>query len=114
MTTWAITQTKPSLGGVLVSVPGPMLNGDFSLPIEQGATLATKSIQVTGTPGVGFNLRYEESNDGTSWFLNLNAITTVGITTVTSPSRFARLAITAGDGTTSVSVLVFLTPQRGS
>ncbi len=106
----------PSLGGVLYTNFGGvgLANGDQSVAIEAGAVLVTKSWNVAGTFGAGGSIQLEESNDGTNWFINGTAKTSNAYVDFSSASRFFRFNVTAGDGTTSLIVSLFIVPQRGS
>jgi hypothetical protein len=71
---------------------------------------ADRSVQVTGTFGTGGSVRIEGSNDGTNYAVltdpqgNALDITTAKIETVMELTRYLRPRITAGDGTTSLTV----------
>jgi hypothetical protein len=91
-----------------------MLNGDTSAIFEYGPSLATKSIQVTGTPGAGMSLQVLESNDGVNFIQTTASITAAGIKNYVLSARWGKILIASGDGTTSLSVILFITPQRGS
>jgi hypothetical protein len=69
-----------------------------------------RSVQVTGTFGTGGSVRIEGSNDGTNYAVltdpqgNALDITTAKIEAVMELTRYIRPRITAGDGTTSLTV----------
>jgi hypothetical protein len=69
-----------------------------------------QSVQVTGTFGAGGNVRWEGSNDGTNYIAltdpqgNALDFTTAKIEAVTEIVALVRPRITAGDGTTSLTV----------
>jgi len=73
---------------------------------------ADRSVQVTGTLGVGGSVRIEGSNDGTNYAPltdpqgNALDITTLKIETVTELCAYIRPRITAGDGTTNLNVIL--------
>ena len=70
------------------------------------------TVQVIGTFGTGGNLRFQGSNDGTNWHplndvtgTHIN-LTAVGIEAAVELPRYVRPAITAGDGTTSLTCIL--------
>lgn len=70
------------------------------------------TVQIFGTFGTGGNLRFQGSNDGTNWAAlndvtgtNLN-FTAAGMEAAVELPRYIRPAITAGDGTTSLTCVV--------
>ena len=72
------------------------------------------TVQVAGTIGAGFNMVVEGSNDGTTYY-TLNdqanaaiAFTALGLKTVRDQPAFIRPRVTAGDGTTNVTVTMAL------
>ena len=80
---------------------------------NQGAQWALKPsrsafFQVTGTFGAGGSVRLEGSNDGTNWFaLSPAALTAAGFFAplgVLEYPKFIRPNVTAGDGTTALTV----------
>lgn len=87
-----------------------MANGDTGTPIPW-VQWADRSVQVTGTFGAGGNLRWEGSNDGGTTYATLtdpqgNALdfTAAKIEQITEIVELARPRVTAGDGTTSLTV----------
>jgi len=73
------------------------------------------TIQAFGTFGTGGNLRFQGSNDGTNWHplndvtgTHIN-LTAAGIEAAVELPRYIRPAITAGDGTTSLTCVVYAT-----
>lgn len=87
-----------------------LLNGDDGEP-AQLATYSDRSVQVTGTFGTGGSVTVEGSNDGTNWFALSDpqglAITrtAAGLKGVSELTRYVRPRVTAGDGTTSLTVV---------
>lgn len=75
---------------------------------------ADRSVQVTGTFGAGGNVRIEGSNDGTNYAVltdpqgNALDVTTAKIETVMELTRYIRPRVTAGDGTTSLTVTLLV------
>lgn len=84
-----------------------LLNGD------QGDGVAgawdTAHFQVSGTFGAGGSVQIEGSDDGTNWVkLTPAALTAAGIfapLAVNERPKFVRPSVTAGDGTTSLTVI---------
>lgn len=77
------------------------------------AQWADRSVQVTGTLGVGGTLRVEGSNDGGTTYHVLTDpqgnnldFTTLKVEQVTEVVELIRPRVTAGDGTTSLNVNV--------
>lgn len=90
-----------------------LANGDTGNPIEM-PSFADRSIQVVGTFGAGGNLRIQGSNDGTNYATltdpqgnDLN-ITAAKIEQVTEVVRWIRPNVTAGDGTTNLTVILLV------
>ncbi len=75
---------------------------------------ADRTVQVVGTFGAGGSVRIEGSNDGTNYAVltdpqgNALDITTAKIESIMELTRYIRPRITAGDGTTSLSVLILI------
>lgn len=79
-----------------------------------------RSVQVFGTFGTGGSVRIQGSNDGTNWAVltdpqgnDLN-ITAAKIEAITELTRYVRPLVTAGDGTTSLSVIVLAGSSKAS
>ena len=90
-----------------------LLNGDTGAPVRM-SQYSDKSVQVLGTFGAGGNLRWEGSNDGTNWAVltdpqgnDLN-FATAKIEAVTEAVAWVRPNVTAGDGTTNLTVVALL------
>lgn len=110
---------------------GPMQNGDVGIGVGntigtgQGAIsvagggfyagFADKSIQVEGTFGAGGSVALEGTNDGNTGHFraltdpqgNTVAMTSAGIKALTEAVIWVRPHVTAGDGTTSLTVTMF-------
>lgn len=90
-----------------------LLNGDDGAPIQLGA-YSDRSVQFTGTFGVGGTIVLEGSNDGTNYVVltdpqgNGISKTSASIEAVSEPSRYVRPRVTAGDGTTALQCHLFL------
>lgn len=107
-------QVPDSLHHTCVIATWPDLaNGDDGSPIEL-ANFADRSVQVVGTFGAGGSVRIEGSLDGTNYAPltdlqgnDLN-ITAAKIEAITEVVRWIRPRVTAGDGTTSLTVTMLL------
>jgi hypothetical protein len=90
-----------------------MPNGEVGTPVELG-NFADRSVQITGVFGVGGNLRIEGSINGTDYAPltdpqgNALDFTTPKIEAISELVRYVRPRVTAGDGTTSITVDMFL------
>lgn len=89
-----------------------LLNGDSGDFVE-ASYLSDKSIQVQGTFGVGGTLIFEGSNDSGVTAFTLNdpqgnplSFTTGKIEQVLENTQMVRPRVTAGDGATSLTVLM--------
>jgi hypothetical protein len=76
-----------------------------------GPGFSDRSVQIEGTPGAGFTIVIEGSNDGVNYhtlhdpFNNVLSFTSVGVLAqVTEITLFIRPSIAGGDGTTNVTV----------
>lgn len=89
---------------------------------DQGAPLempgfADRSVQVSGTFGSGGSVRIEGSNDGTNYAVltdpqgNALDITAAKIEAIMELTRYIRPRVTAGDGSTSLTVSMLI--KRG-
>lgn len=89
-----------------------LLNGDTGAPVSR-TDFPDRTVQIVGTFGVGGSVNFEGSNDGTNWAILTdpqgNAITktAAGMEVVTETPRYVRPNVTAGDGTTSLTVIMF-------
>jgi hypothetical protein len=113
MATIPATITAPTAHGDTihtVSWPTMTFSGtDVGSPIQMAGS-NDRSIQVTGTFGAGGNLKIEGSNDGTNYYtLNDPSSTALDFTAakieqVLELTKYIRPRVTAGDGTTSLTV----------
>jgi len=107
-TTTRLTDSGPGSEVVKV-VWGPMANGDTGAPVGL-AGYSDRSVQVTGTFGAGGNCRIQGSNDGTNYATladpqgNALDVTAAKIEAVLEIAAAIRPNITAGDGTTAITV----------
>lgn len=115
----AIKQPKVEILGeaTVRATWGPMANGDVGAPVEWGL-YADRSVQVIGTFGAGGTVTIEGSNDDAN-FVPLsdargNALTvnTARLEQVEDCSKGIRPNVTAGDGTTSLTVVLFARKVR--
>lgn len=102
---------------------GPLLNGDQSTTLS-APNLPDKTIQVKGTFGVGASLQIEGSNDGgTTWHvvndsrgegnpMTFTTATGADTKTILENPELLRANVTAGDGTTSLTVLILSSSVR--
>jgi len=114
------TRTAPvdntTVHALLVPWSG-LLNGDTGNAIEM-PDWADRCIQVTGTFGASGSVRFEGSLDGTNYFPltdpqgNALNITAAGGEAVTEVTRYVRPNVTAGDGTTSLVLMMYARRNR--
>lgn len=104
-------------GAALLASWAALANGDSGAPIDYLA-FADRSVQIVGTFGVGGSVTIEGTNDGTNYVALTdpqgNAITktAAAIEAVSEVPRSIRPRVTAGDGTTSLSVYLLLGGPR--
>lgn len=98
----------------------PLLNGDQSTHLT-GPNLPDKTVQIFGTFGVGGSVNIEGSNDGgTTWHIvndsrgegNPITITAADTRTILENPERLRANVTAGDGTTSLTVQIVSSSTR--
>jgi len=99
--------------GVHKTVWAGILNGDDGAP-QSASMLSDKSVQVTGTPGVGGTLVIEGSNDNGVTYHTLNdsrgettgllSFTAADLRTILENVQLIRPRCTAGDGSTNWTV----------
>ena len=92
----------------------PLANGDSGSAVDLN-DYRDRSIQVLGTFGTGGSVTLQGSNDGgTTWATltdhggNNLTFTAAGIKSVQQLTEFIRPTVTAGDGTTALTVYVFM------
>lgn len=100
-----------------------MANGDVGAPIA-AAQWADRTVQVFGTFGAGGTLTVQGSNDGGTTWATVNDPSSTALTataakvkSVLEITRQLRPNITAGDGTTSLTVVILVRrpqPMRNS
>lgn len=90
-----------------------LANGDDGTP-EEFPSYSDRSVQVVGTFGAGGNCRIEGSLDGVNWSTlndpqgNPLDITSTKIESIMELVYWIRPRITAGDGTTSLTVTMIM------
>lgn len=94
-----------------------LLNTDDGIPLEI-YDHADVSVQVQGTFGTGGTIVFEGSNDGVNYFTLTDpqtaaiSKTAASLEQVTEVSRFYRPRVTAGDGTTNLTCVVYMRRSR--
>lgn len=90
-----------------------LANGDVGSALEMPGS-PDRSIQVVGTFGSGGNLRIQGSNDGSNWSTltdpqgNDINLTASKIEQIMEVVRYMRPNVTAGDGTTNLTVSILI------
>lgn len=90
-----------------------LLNGDDGAP-AQWVDFADRCFQVAGTFGTGGSCTIQGSNDGTNWSAladpqgNALTFTSQKIEQALELPRYVRPIVTAGDGTTSLTVTLVM------
>lgn len=107
------TKTPTGFTNAFVTTWANLINGEAGDHIEV-TPYTDKSVQVVGTFGVGGSVTIEGSNDGANWAVltgpqgNDLRLTTAKIEFVSEATWFLRPRIDAGDGTTDLTVSIFL------
>lgn len=102
--------------GTLVTWSG-LLNGDDGSPVNL-SDFPDRTVQVIGTFGAGGSVNFEGSNNGVNWAVltdpqgNAISKTTASMEAVTETPVFVRPIVTAGDGATNLSVIMFARTPR--
>jgi len=113
MSTIQMTQRPSGNTRTFIATWTPLANGDDGSMV-QFSQYTDKSVQVSGTFGAGGALRLEGSNNGVDWAVltdpqgNDLTITTPKIEMVTEATLYVRPRVTAGDGTTSLTVTLLM------
>lgn len=116
MATVALTQKK-HIRGVheFKWTPLTTTNSDGAKagPDSGAPSLPDKTVHVTGTAGASFSMNIEGSNDGTNWVIltdpqgNVLTFTAIDkLEQIQENPLYIRPNVTAGDGTTSVTVII--------
>ena len=88
-----------------------LLNGEDGAAVERG-DLSDKTVQVSGTFGAGGTVLIEGSMDGTTWATLRSPLDTAlslqaaAVHAVLENPRYLRPRVSAGDGTTSLTVVL--------
>lgn len=94
-----------------------LLNDDDGASVNL-SDFPDRTIQILGTFGAGGSVNFEGSNNGTDWVVLTdpqgNAITKTAASMefVTETPLFVRPRVTAGDGSTDLSVIMFARTPR--
>jgi hypothetical protein len=92
-------------------------NGNTGTPLlpEHAADYQDRTVQITGTFGTGGSVSIQGSNDGgTTWATltdplgNALTFTAAGMKQITELPEQIRPSVTAGDGTTSLNIYLFM------
>lgn len=114
---WAITYSRQEGGKGVTGYQWVLVNGDDGLPLEESGLFSDKTIQVKGEFGVGGTLIIEGSNDAKTGatYATLNdpqgnalSITAAKIETILENPRIIRPRVSAGDGTTALTVTILV------
>lgn len=96
----------------------PLLNGDSGAPFAMPG-FADRSVQIGGTFGAGGTVLIEGSNDGSN-YVTLNdpqgvalSITAAGLKEISQICKLIRPRVSAGDGTTSITVTLLARRPAG-
>lgn len=92
---------------------------------ESGAALflpafSDRTVQISGTFGAGGSITMQGSLDGTNWFTltdpqgNNITKTAASLEAISEATPYIRPTVTAGDGTTAITVIVFGISKGGS
>lgn len=94
-----------------------LLNGDDGARVTL-SDFPDRTVQIIGTFGAGGSVNFEGSNNGTNWAVltdpqgNPITKTAASLEFVTETPRYVRPVVTAGDGTTNLSVILFARTPR--
>lgn len=111
--TGTIAKLSTFLDEVHVITWAAIPNGDSGSPVEMPGS-ADRSVQILGTFGAGGTIVIEGSNDGTNYVTltdpqgNALSKTAAAIEAVSELTRYIRPHVTAGDGTTALTVCLLL------
>jgi len=104
------TEIRSGLPTAMIGWTG-LLNGDTGEAIEL-VDYADRTATITGTFGTGGSITMQGSNDNSNWFSLTdpqgNAITktAAGMEIIVEAPLYIRPSVTAGDGTTSLTVQI--------
>lgn len=104
-------QPNGNPNAILITWTG-LLNGDTGAVVE-GVDYSDRTVQVTGTFGAGGSVTIEGSNDGASFQAmsdpqgNAVTKTAAALEVMEEGPRYVRPTVTAGDGSTSLTVTIW-------
>jgi hypothetical protein len=108
------TQTVKTFGDQsVIATWTPLLNTDSGTPLQMTGS-ADRSVQLFGTFGAGGTVLIEGSNDGVNYATLKDpanaplSITAAGVHSVLPVTAYIRPRVSAGDGTTSLSVIMLV------
>ncbi|MFO1465859.1 MAG: hypothetical protein U1F35_05375 [Steroidobacteraceae bacterium] len=107
----SVTAPNANRNGLLIAWTGLLLN-DTGEPTE-AVDFADRTVQISGTFGTGGSCTLEGSNDGSSWFAltdpqgNNITKTAAALEVIEEGPRYIRPNVTAGDGTTNLTVTLW-------
>jgi len=106
------TSSLNSDGSAAIVTWAAVTNGSDGTFADLG-DFADKAVQVIGTLGVGGSISVQGSNDGTN-FVTLTkpggtaaTFTALGVCAIVENTRYIKPIVTAGDGTTSLTAILF-------
>jgi hypothetical protein len=108
---YTTTQTPDGQTNTIIVSWTPLLNGDTGQAAAIG-TYADRTVQVSGTFGAGGSVQIEGSNDGVTYATLSDGSgvaivkTSAGVSLISENPRYIRPRVTAGDGTTSITVTI--------
>ena len=111
-TNGAVAISPDDDGSIVILSWAAVPNGNDGTPAEY-SEYTIKSVQVNGTFGVAGSVSLEGSNDGVNWFTLTRpgatalTFTAAGLATVVEATKYIKPLVTAGDGTTALTVTVF-------
>ena len=112
-TTQGVVTISPDGDGSVVILSWPAVPNGNDGTFAEYSEYVDKSVQVTGTFGVSGSVSLEGSNDGVNWFTLTRpgatalSFTAAGLAAVVEATKYIKPLVTAGDGTTSLTVTVF-------
>jgi len=99
------------LGKVVTISWSGLLNGDSGEPANL-AEFSDRSVQIAGTLGSGGTIVVEGSNDGVTYYTLKDifgtslSFTTLGLSGIAEITKWIRVRVTAGDGSTDLQAIV--------
>ena len=96
-----------------------LLNGDDGTPVGVGEDFADRSVHILGTFGTGGTALVEGTLDGTNYGTLTDStgtalsVTAAKLRAVVEIVKYIRPRISAGDGSTDLTVVLFIRRPRG-